>query len=316
MTDREETASSGYEFATLTGCPSLATVAEEGLAFLREKFGILVSAGVGSEQPTLGGIPRSYQDALDSLDFARLFESVGSVHCHAEKDPEAGPELPGANSLTTRRQLLNHLMGNDYRSVEVLVNRIIDEDTPAKLNPTIRRLRQYSLVEDLLAALEELSAGQPPAFRKEADALLDTLATCNDLGLFRRTIHAFLACMEDLHAKKEAAQQHHGKLQGIVDYIQANISDTDLSVTKLADHVDLSVSQVTRLMRSRLGMGTLDYIQQCRIDLARKYLAETDWNVAEIAKKVGYYNFRTMNSIFKKLEGVTGTQYRERMRSQ
>lgn len=300
--------------AEAPGCPALASVAEEGLAFLREKFGILVSAGVGTVQATLSGIPRSFQDALESLDYARLFDSVGSVRCHPEKE-DAAPELPGANPLTTRRQLLNHLMASDYRAVETLVLRVIDEDAAARQSPTLRRMRQYSLVEDLLAALDELSAGQPPEFRREADVLLDALATGNDLAEFRRTVREFLACMEDLHARREAAQQHHGKLQRIVDYIQANLADPDLSVTRLADHVDLSVSQVTRLMRSRLGMGTLDYIQQCRIDQARKLLAETDLSVAEIAKRVGYYNFRTMNSIFKKLEGVTGTQYRERMRS-
>ncbi len=295
-------------------CPALAAVAQDGLGFLRDRFGVLVSAGVGSVQATLAGVARSYQDAVDALDYARLFDAVGSVRCHGDRD-EGAPAMPGASPLSTRRQLLNHLMAFDYRSVETLVNRVIDEDVLAQGNPTIRRMRQYSLVEDLLAALDELSAGQPPAFRKEADALLDALATSNELTEFRRTIHEFLSCMEDLHARKEASLQHHGKLQRIVDYIQANLSDPDLSVTKLADHVDLSVSQVTRLMRARLGMGTLDYIQQCRIDLARKYLAETDMGVAEIAKKVGYYNFRTMNSIFKKLEGVTGTQYRERMRS-
>jgi two-component system response regulator YesN len=106
--------------------------------------------------------------------------------------------------------------------------------------------------------------------------------------------------------------EHDIKLRQILQYIQQNLADPDLSVTRLADKVDLSVSQVTRLMRGKLGLGTLDYIQKTRIDCAKKLLAETGLNLSEISRRVGYYNFRTMNNIFKKIEGITGTQYRER----
>ena len=49
-------------------------------------------------------------------------------------------------------------------------------------------------------------------------------------------------------------------------------------------------------------------------ELAKALLVETDLNITEISRRVGYENFRTMNSIFKKVEGITGTQFRENSR--
>ncbi len=297
------------------GCGNTARVTEECLALLRGGFGVLVSAGVGSLQGSIHDLNRSFLDAQEALEYARLFETVGSVHCHAVREEGHDEAFPVANHLTVRRQLLNHLMAGDYRAVETLVLQLIDEDTEARQNPTILRMRQYSLLEDLLAALDELVAGQTHLSRKDADRILNEMITVSGKGVFRRLIREFLANLELLRDQKESLQQHDVKLNRIVEYIQSNLSDPDLSVTRLAEHVDLSVSQVTRLMRSKLGQGTLEYIQQCRIDLAKKLLSETELNVNDISKRVGYYNFRTMNSIFKKIEGVTGTQYREQIRS-
>ena len=97
----------------------------------------------------------------------------------------------------------------------------------------------------------------------------------------------------------------------ISNYIRDNISNPNLSVASIADHFNISQAYLLRVFKHETGSGVLDYIHQCRIDIAKDLLKNTSHTVKEIAVEVGYTNALTFMRAFKRLEGITPTNYRD-----
>ncbi len=89
----------------------------------------------------------------------------------------------------------------------------------------------------------------------------------------------------------------------------------DLSLEKLSDKIDVSKHQLSQVINELLGTNYFDYINSLRVKDAMKLLLSTtkkEMNIIEIAFEVGFNNKATFNSAFKKITGMTPTEFRKR----
>ena len=59
-----------------------------------------------------------------------------------------------------------------------------------------------------------------------------------------------------------------------------------------------------------MGESAPSYLNNYRMQIAQKYLKETDLTLADISERVGYNNLPYFCTIFKRIYGMTPTQYR------
>ncbi|OUS75830.1 hypothetical protein B1748_15490 [Paenibacillus sp. MY03] len=97
----------------------------------------------------------------------------------------------------------------------------------------------------------------------------------------------------------------------IQHYVTAHLGG-DLSLTALATLVHHSPTYLSRLYRRTTGMMLSDYITQERMKKARILLEETGMKIQEIAATAGYEGASQFNRSFKRLNGMTPQEYRER----
>jgi len=83
------------------------------------------------------------------------------------------------------------------------------------------------------------------------------------------------------------------------------------AIAELAAHAQLSVSRFTSLFRQVVGLPPYAYLSKCRLDAARKRLAETDARVCDIAHDLGYASLQHLASQFRKTYGITTTEWRK-----
>ena len=95
-------------------------------------------------------------------------------------------------------------------------------------------------------------------------------------------------------------------------FINKHLTDYDLSVNGIANYYSLSVPQATQLFRERYNMSILDYIHISRLEIAKHKLRSSTETVSAISAAVGYGSSLTLNRAFKRYEGITPTEYRER----
>ena len=96
------------------------------------------------------------------------------------------------------------------------------------------------------------------------------------------------------------------------EYIENNLRES-LSIDKVARYVCMSRTVFTQRFRTKTGKSFSQYVQDMRINEARKLLAGSDLAVRHVASAVGLQPNR-MRSLFHKHEGLSPLQYRSQKR--
>jgi len=97
----------------------------------------------------------------------------------------------------------------------------------------------------------------------------------------------------------------------ILEYIRANCQDK-LSLRSIAVRYYLNPAYLGRLFTQHTGIVFNEFLINCRIELAQKYLASNKYMIAEIAEKVGYNDSDHFCRIFKQKTGITPREYRSK----
>ena len=110
------------------------------------------------------------------------------------------------------------------------------------------------------------------------------------------------ACFQAVCDSLDVLRQEAGK--DFVAYIHAHLSDSQLSVARLAEVFHLSSPTLQKIFKNETGMTIAAYIEKARIDLAEKLLNETWLSIAEITERCGYTSPNTFSKAFKRCTGV------------
>jgi transcriptional regulator GlxA family with amidase domain len=92
----------------------------------------------------------------------------------------------------------------------------------------------------------------------------------------------------------------------------ADHPDADLSISALATLVSMSERSFQRLFTSEVGISPGRYVERTRIDAARARLEQTDDGLSAIAKQCGFTSAATFLRSFRRVVGVSPTEYRQR----
>lgn len=86
----------------------------------------------------------------------------------------------------------------------------------------------------------------------------------------------------------------------------------DISLSMLAELANISPVYLSRLFKKEEGINFLDYLNQYRIEEAKKLLRDIRFNVIEVAELSGFRNTKYFSRIFKRAVGITPSEYRKR----
>ena len=75
--------------------------------------------------------------------------------------------------------------------------------------------------------------------------------------------------------------------------------------------LNIDRSHFFRIFKARVGMSPEQYIMKCRVDNARRMLENGENTVTEIAASVGVRDVYYFSKLFKKLTGMSPTEYRK-----
>lgn len=111
-------------------------------------------------------------------------------------------------------------------------------------------------------------------------------------------------------AKPTVISTHHSKLiLQSVEYIRANL-DGKICVPELAKVCYISPHYFAHIFKETMGVSPLRYVQQLRIDQAKRLLADDLLYVYQVAQKVGYSDPFYFSRIFKKATGYSPQTFR------
>ena len=88
--------------------------------------------------------------------------------------------------------------------------------------------------------------------------------------------------------------------------------ETPWTIDKLVERAGLSRAALAKRFRGLVGQPIFEYLTRIRMQRARELLRESALPVWKVANKVGYTSDISFARTFRKLEGMTPTQYRKK----
>lgn len=99
-----------------------------------------------------------------------------------------------------------------------------------------------------------------------------------------------------------------------LDYIAQNYP-LPISVEDIAAAAAVSRTTLFRVFKSELGISPAEFLIEYRIKQAQKLLSATDLSVSAVSRSSGYEDSAYFSRAFKKITGISPTEYKEKSHS-
>ncbi|WP_078548194.1 AraC family transcriptional regulator [Litchfieldia alkalitelluris] len=95
-----------------------------------------------------------------------------------------------------------------------------------------------------------------------------------------------------------------------LQFIQMHYKE-DIKMEDIAGELHFHTDYITRCMQKTIGVSPIHYLNQYRIAQAKKLLTSTNDKVMVISKSVGIQDHTYFSKLFKKIEGVSPSEFRQ-----
>lgn len=269
------------------------TLAKEILAVTGRQEGWFI--GIGTVCQSLNDIRTSYQKSL----VAMLDIKVPSRYRFYSGELEPIKEDMPAFIKQQEKRLADFVRLGEWEAVEALVLDLIRqlEHTGEKVLRTQQRSLEFLWLTTRI--MEEIGI--------EAEAPFYSVPAKDHRQLISETL-------ELIQELKKVYMTHYSRLE--VDKIHrikqfiTDHSHEDISLDALARQVDLSPIYISKMFKEKLGINYIDFLTECRIEKAKKLLANPEKSLKAIALEVGYHEPNYFSKVFRKMNDLSPSEYR------
>lgn len=109
---------------------------------------------------------------------------------------------------------------------------------------------------------------------------------------------------------EKSEDSHLRQICNAVLEIVRNEYSSKLTLETCAQRLNYHPSYIRHALKKEMGINFRDYLLQYQINVAKKWLVETEYSVTDIARKLQYENTENFIRAFKKAVGCTPRQYK------
>jgi two-component system response regulator YesN len=143
---------------------------------------------------------------------------------------------------------------------------------------------------------------------------IDRLMKTDSLKTWKEEIEYIYQLSELIFTLQNAEQKK--RADNTIEYIQKYIEDhlsEELSLVRLAEKVYLNPSYLSRLYKQVMGTNLSEFIDNARIQMAKKFLEKENMKINEVAKLVGYESAASFSRFFRKITGYSPQEYQDKL---
>ena len=118
-----------------------------------------------------------------------------------------------------------------------------------------------------------------------------------------------------MQTDEKKIHDRQGAVEKSIRYVDTHFHDADLTLELLAKQCFLSKNYFALLFEKQTGYKFKQYIQNKRIVLACELLRSTDCPVSRVLVQCGYRDNKHFYSTFKRIVGMTPSEYRAEVRN-
>ncbi len=113
-------------------------------------------------------------------------------------------------------------------------------------------------------------------------------------------------------ADKRSNNSHSELMLNSRSFIEKNYN-TEITLEEVAHHIGVSPYYFSKIFKAYFGKNYMDYLTDLRIEKAKDMMRNGVDSIKEICYEVGYNDPNYFSRVFKKVEGVTPSEYKNRI---
>lgn len=162
-------------------------------------------------------------------------------------------------------------------------------------NPIIYVGMNSDILTELKKTISIVRGGQPGYNRVIAGSIMQILAHLYNASVYK-------------------IQNATGQTQYIskAKFLLKDALENEVKMTKIAEELNVSYTKFRNDFKNTTGMSPNQYLLDLRIQKATELLSSTNLNINEIAYQTGFESVFYFSRFFKKKEGVSPKEYREK----
>ncbi len=99
-----------------------------------------------------------------------------------------------------------------------------------------------------------------------------------------------------------------------MNYIAEHYRDPGIGITLIAQSLGVSEGHLSHVFKKETSYTIIGYLTQYRVHMAMELLQDCRYKIYEVAEMVGYRDVAYFGSTFKKLTGLSPSEYQDRCR--
>ncbi len=225
--------------------------------------------------------------------------------------PVAGKANLGLFPYRRERELISRVKLGDRMGARQIINELLGEilfDHPS--NPEILKVKILELVMVLSRGAVESGADLEDILGLRYK-LVNELASIQDQDELCRWIVMVMDRLLDGIYKSKSLRPEDGYLRRALDYVNSNFAEP-LSLGAIASQAFMSPFHFSHVLKEQLGLTFVEYLTGVRIQKAKELLLGTSRSISRIALNVGYRDQSYFTKVFRKVEGITPTDFRRK----
>lgn len=119
-----------------------------------------------------------------------------------------------------------------------------------------------------------------------------------------------ICCQSNIYKKYSHGIQTTQIFNDIADYVQYHSSE-NISVSQVADYFGYNPKYLSSFFKNQSGMTLKQFMLQTKMDTAKAELSDTNHSISQIAYNVGFNDAHNFTNAFKKITGLSPSEYRE-----
>ena len=242
----------------------------------------------------------------ERVDFPESIAGIAGLRPHSH--PPESPSQPEFYHLLheQKKLLLTYICQGDQPAAEELLDAFLGQCALLGFY-----LAQTQLVHFFSIAAEKIGEGDTVFF---SDLLCDVnvieISLCRSSAELAEWGKGRIAILiEALRSRGRLTPGGESIIDKLKTFIRENYA-RDISLSDAAEQVYLNPIYISRLFKEKTGQTFTEYLSKIRIDAAIDLLNHSDLYVYEICEKVGYHNLKYFYMVFRKMTGLSPSEYR------
>ncbi|NHN31331.1 response regulator [Paenibacillus sp. S3N08] len=254
-----------------------------------------------------GGRERVYTDEAGATAVSSWAHEDTAAGNMAQAGARPAVPQPAGSLLHWEQRLTEALAGFDRSQTAQLLEELINELRSKGKQQEDAAAMMIELAVGISRRLNDISA-EPLAELKELISHIPLCGTLEELEwLMRDTLFEHTARSTRVTAREDELRSIHKA----IDYIASRFHH-DLSIDEVSEFTGLSCSHFCVLFKKESGVTFLEYVTKLRMERACSILRNTDVKVYQVAPLVGYQDAKYFTQVFRKLLGMTPSDYRSK----